>query len=271
METEMIVFLLAVGTLVILLGIKLFSFISEKIEHSKHANVTSKLSNYRGIILLVLGILLTIIGIFVVGNSVGAIIAFFGIAGIFAGAIIQSGKNQEKREQLEREWERQYSNLQWRKENPDKARVIEEKRRREHMKQHGPAVSINNLQAGYFDHGTAYRASHWSPWANPAGGWSVRYKISNIGARTVKYVTITFAAYNAVGDKCYCRTHNRKDAICQFTGPLNAGCSTDWMLNENLWYDIAMSRVSVEHVYVEFMDGKSQDIYKDGKVENHGF
>lgn len=223
----------------------------------------------------IFGLIFPLISAFVIPRSwdskfLGYVIAFLFLVGIVCTVSGLCIRDNEK-EELEDEWARKYSNPQWRNENPDKAAVVEANKKREYLRQNGAAVSINNLQAGYFDRGSAYRASSWSPWANSAGGWSVRYKISNTGARTIKYVTITFVAYNAVGDKCYCRTHNRTDAICKFTGPLNAGYSTDWLLNENLWYDIAMSRVSVEHIYVEFMDGKSQDIYKDGKVENHGF
>ena len=193
----------------------------------------------------------------------GFLLLFFGgIALIIYGILLIK----VRRKQRYAEWEELYSDPQWREDNPRKAAAVEKNRHREHMRWYGPAVKIHNLQPGYMDN-----SGIWFVTANYAGGWSVRYKIANIGARTIKYVTITLAAYNAVGDKCYCRTQRWTDVRCRFTGPLYQGRTTDWLQNDNLWYDIAMCRPAVEHIHVDFMDGSSQDIYKDGTVENHGF
>ena len=233
----------------------------------------------KGRVLLLVSVALTCFFIFdpldlypsLYSPTVAGLLAFFPVLGIIAGfSMLEQDKIEVKKDE-EAEWNRMYNDAEWRKNNPVKAAIIEEKRKREDLKWNGPAVSIRNIQAGYFDPGSAYRASSWNTWANAAGGWSVRYKIVNIGARTIKYVYITFAAYNAVGDKCVCRVRRQADATIKYTGPLSPGCETGWTMGENQWYDISMSRVAVEHIYVEFMDGKSQDIAKNGAVTNHGF
>lgn len=186
--------------------------------------------------------------------------------GIFIIYVGNDLLDKEKKEELSR-WDKAYSDPQWRKKNPKKAAAVELERQRVHRMWNGPAVRIYNLQQGHYDH----RRDSWSSWANSAGGWSVRYTISNIGARKIKYVVITLAAYNAVGDKCYCSLRKDTDIKCRYTGPLEPGTSTGLVLHENLWYDISMHGVSIEHIHIDFMDGNSQDITKDGKVYNHGF
>ena len=90
--------------------------------------------------------------------------------------------------------------------------------------------------------------------ANAAGGWSVCCDIENTGDKMIKYVHITFAAYNSVFDKCYSSVCGVGDAICTFTGPLMPGEVKKGIVFENLWYDIPLSKVKIEEVVVEFMD-----------------
>ncbi|MBQ8587633.1 MAG: SdpI family protein [Oscillospiraceae bacterium] len=165
-----------------------------------------------------------------------------------------------------------YQNEEWRALNPEKARKYEElvenaERKRDQM-MNGPSVSITKIRAGHL--GGLYNES-WNSYADSAGGWSIRFNLSNIGGRTINYVTISFAAINRVGDKCYCRIHDCYERSVTYTGPLESGRMVKDLYFENVWYDIPLDRVAIESIYVEFSGGKSQTIHADGSVSNYGF
>lgn len=189
----------------------------------------------------------------------------YGGYGIIRGLFEISGE--EKRER-----DKNYSSYldpQWRKENPILAEQIAREKAKEYERSIGPAVVLPAVEFGYIQ-----RLSYGYFWnrgyADSAGGFDVRCKIRNIGTRMIKYVNITLVAFNAVGDKCYSRINNTTEVNCQFTGPLMVDVTTDWNYWEHLWYDINPSRVFVQEIRVEFMDGKKQIIDATGNVQYFG-
>ena len=191
----------------------------------------------------------------------------------------QKKEKQEQEEKSERY--RNYNDPRWRAAHPQEARQIaqekeEEERKRKKEEQElkerleKPAVKIYNATKGHYVRGTAYRMGGWEKYANSAGGWGVGFDVMNVGIKEIKYVNVHFVPYNPVGDICYCKVTKRSECVCQIVGPLRPGQSSDGVFN-NCWYNILLDRVEVVQIHVDFMDGTSQDIYQDGRVENHGF
>lgn len=212
---------------------------------------------------------------------IGGICALFGVsfwtavlilAGIFVLVLALNEKAYKKQEAAKAEKARQYNDPEWRKAHPEEARQYEwaqqAKAQEEHARNYGAAVCIDQIQGGHWD-GVGYAG--WSPWADSAGGWDVKCRITNVGARTISSATIIFAALDASGKKCYCSTHSYYDARCNYNGPLPPNKTDKDVIFRHLWYNVPIASISVESIHINFADGKSQDISKNGIVTNHGF
>ncbi len=194
------------------------------------------------------------------------------LAALFVVVLVINEKAFKKQEAAKAEKERQYNDPEWRKTHPEEAKRYQLQKECEAQEQyarnHGAAVCIDQIQGGHWD---SIGYAKWSPWADSAGGWDVKCRITNVGARTISSVTIVFAALDASGNKCYCATHGYTDARCNYTGPLGVDKADKDVIFRHLWYNIPIASISVESIHIIFADGKSQDIQKNGAVINHGF
>ena len=119
-------------------------------------------------------------------------------------------------------------------------------------------LHIWNLSAGHYDYQNCWQ---YSP--NSAGGVSVKFSFKNNTEKTIKYASFVFIPYNAVGDAVTCRISGKSMDGVRFTGPLAPGGINKSSYWENAWYNNTITRVSVLHVIVEYMDGTAETIRPD--------
>lgn len=63
-------------------------------------------------------------------------------------------------------------------------------------------------------------SSGWISCPNSAGGVSVRYNYQNCSEKTIKYLTLSFSAFNAVNDVCQCSIRGHIIQNVKNTGPI---------------------------------------------------
>ena len=99
----------------------------------------------------------------------------------------------------------------------------------------------------------------WHSGPNSAGGVSVKGSFTYTGSKTIKYITIRFTPYNAVGDAVGCDTKRVSEYGLQCTGPYEPGKSYSFF-GENMWYNWAIKSVKVTKAEIQFMDGTEETI-----------
>ncbi len=114
-------------------------------------------------------------------------------------------------------------------------------------------ISIKGLKCGHQD----YEGWHGGP--NSAGGVSVKGKITNGSAKTIKYITIRFTPYNRVGDAVYCSIRDVSEYGLQCTGPIGPDASYTFF-GENMWYNYSITSVRVTKAEIQYMDGTTETI-----------
>ncbi len=97
------------------------------------------------------------------------------------------------------------------------------------------------------------------PKTNSAGGVSVSQSYFNASGKTMKYITFTYIPYNSVKDMVYCTISKKAKVSGKLTGPVrpNAYGFVEW---DNLWYNPTITKVLVDEVTVEYMDGTIETI-----------
>lgn len=100
---------------------------------------------------------------------------------------------------------------------------------------------------------------------NSVGGVSVTMGIRNNSSKTIKYFHVGFLAHNAVGDEVYCEIRGSGVRSVVLTGPINAG-ETKEAKAENYWYNSSISKIGINYVHIEYMDGS--DIMFDSEMLN---
>ena len=82
----------------------------------------------------------------------------------------------------------------------------------------------------------------------------------NSSEKDIKYITFTYSPYNAVGDVA---TDKREIGTVsqKVTGPFEKGVLVKARFNK-VWHDITVSKVGIEEILVEFMDGTSEHLSK---------
>ena len=95
----------------------------------------------------------------------------------------------------------------------------------------------------------------WMTSPNSAGGVSIRYAIKNIGQKEIKYFTLSFVPYNAVGDIVKCRIKNVDEKSVRGIGPIAQNCIENNYFFENVWYNNSITSVKLVSAVIEYMDG----------------
>ena len=92
--------------------------------------------------------------------------------------------------------------------------------------------------------------------------------------KTIKYVSMTFSVYNAVGDEVFdskwggefiLNSIGFNDFTGKVTGPLNIGDKVDWWKWDNAWYNSDIHCLKLRKVNVEYMDG-GEETFKGEKI-----
>ncbi len=94
---------------------------------------------------------------------------------------------------------------------------------------------------------------------NSAGGVDVSGSFVNNSSKTIKYITIRFTPYNAVGDAVECSVRNVSDFGLKMTGPY-APNSANYFHGENMWYNYSITSAKVTRADIQYMDGTTETI-----------
>ena len=95
---------------------------------------------------------------------------------------------------------------------------------------------------------------------NFVGGIDIRVIFTNNTSKIIKYVTFTFGAVNAVGDRVECSVKHSMTANGLFTGPLNpASTSSESLIFRNMFYNASIKKVVIDKAVIEYMDGTKEE------------
>jgi len=133
---------------------------------------------------------------------------------------------------------------------------------------HLPAAALREPTAEDVDGRHPFFVKYLSHEVNSAGGVELSAGFVNPGhTSAIKYVTLGVRMFNAVGDRVFSRVGGSDYGIIKFTGPLSAGegvRDAEW---NPLWYNATAACVRIEHVQVDFMNGKKQT-FQGSSVRN---
>jgi len=91
---------------------------------------------------------------------------------------------------------------------------------------------------------------------NSVGGVDVSIGYENRSEETIKYMDVTFRAYNAVGDRVSCRIRRTSQFEGRITGPINqtqgGQRSGNWSC---AWYNNSISHAEITNIRIEYMNG----------------
>ncbi|MBR4866389.1 MAG: hypothetical protein IKU11_06855 [Clostridia bacterium] len=87
----------------------------------------------------------------------------------------------------------------------------------------------------------------------------IRFKLHNLGGKPIKYATVYFTPYNAVGDPVSCEARKYSTYGVTVTGPLLAGECWEGG-NDNLWYNYSITEARIDRVEVQYLDN-SEELY----------
>lgn len=94
---------------------------------------------------------------------------------------------------------------------------------------------------------------------NAANGMGVMHEIYNASERSMKYITVTYLAFNRVGDIVSCKTTGRREANGRLTGPVEPDEKTNLQWDV-LWYNPTVDTVQIKEIVIEYMDGDTETI-----------
>ena len=81
------------------------------------------------------------------------------------------------------------------------------------------------------------------------------FKLTNNTNKTVKYVTMEWNCYNAVGDLVYDEITRKPSYSIKYTGPLESKQTTNYLCNTTLFYNYSYQSSKLTKFKVEFTDG----------------
>ena len=110
---------------------------------------------------------------------------------------------------------------------------------------------------------------NWTYTIDYVGGVEWNLNIRNNTDKQIKYVTLKWDCYNAVGDlirddinwKTYCKV--------RYTGPLNAHSTSNRIKNTTKFYNHTLKSYKMTEIVVEYMDGTTENVtnYHDNILE----
>ena len=92
------------------------------------------------------------------------------------------------------------------------------------------------------------------------GGIGTEISLQNVSGKTIKYVTVYLAPFNAVGDQVECTVRGHSVFGIEITGPLTVGQNWEGY-SEGMWYNNSIVEARIDHVHVIYMDG-TEELYE---------
>ena len=112
--------------------------------------------------------------------------------------------------------------------------------------------------------------SDWKWSRDYVGGVEWSFRFTNNTDKVVKYITVKWNCYNAVGDLVRDEITGKTSHGVTVTGPLNPLETTDFLCNSTKFYSYSFSKAALSSMVVEFMDGTVihiSDAYADYLVK----
>lgn len=97
--------------------------------------------------------------------------------------------------------------------------------------------------------------SDWSWSRDYVGGIEWNFRLTNNTDKTVKYFTMVWNCYNAVGDLVYDEITGKSTHGVKYTGPLNPNETTGYLCNSTRFYSHSFNSSKFTLLQVEFTDG----------------
>ena len=92
------------------------------------------------------------------------------------------------------------------------------------------------------------------------GGVEWNFKIKNNTEKQIKYVTMQWNCYNAVGDLIYDEIGWKHYVRLRFTGPLDAYATSESNRNTTKFYNHNLKSYKMTEIIVEYMDGTTEKV-----------
>lgn len=110
---------------------------------------------------------------------------------------------------------------------------------------------------------------NWTYTIDYVGGVEWNFRIRNNTDKQIKYVTMQWDCYNAVGDLIYDEIGWKSYVRVRFTGPLDAHAISDSKRNTDKFYNYNLKSYKMTEIIVEYMDGTTEKVtnYYDDIIE----
>jgi len=92
------------------------------------------------------------------------------------------------------------------------------------------------------------------------GHIGAKISLENIAGKTIKYVTVYLAPFNAVGDQVGCTVQGHSVYGIEITGPITVGQKYEGY-SDGMWYNNSIVNAIIDHVHCIYMDG-TEEIYE---------
>ena len=108
----------------------------------------------------------------------------------------------------------------------------------------------------------------WTYTIDYVGGVEWNFRIKNNTDKQIKYVTMQWSCYNAVGDLIYDEIGWKSYVRVRFTGPLDAHATSGSKRNTDKFYNHNLKSYKMTEVIVEYMDGTTEKVtnYHDNVI-----
>lgn len=100
----------------------------------------------------------------------------------------------------------------------------------------------------------------WTYTIDYVGGVEWNFRVRNNTDKQIKYVTMQWNCYNAVGDLIYDEISWESYVRVRFTGPLNAHTTSESKRNTDKFYNHDLKSYKMTEIIVEYMDGTKEKV-----------
>lgn len=101
---------------------------------------------------------------------------------------------------------------------------------------------------------------NWTYNIDSAGGVEWNLNLKNNTDKQIKYVTLEWNCYNAVGDLIYDEISWKSYYRLRFTGPLDAHSTSTRFCNATKFYNYTFKSSSLSEAIIEYMDGTTEEV-----------
>ena len=130
-----------------------------------------------------------------------------------------------------------------------------------------PFDTIEQMRQATYDVGKCYKAGNFYVGKNSADGIFLHWAAKNVTNKTIKYITVTFEFYNAVGDLTKEEITKKTSKTMKLTGPIEP--QEAFYIADIIGYSVDCQSVKITNMKVDYMDGTSSNIYYGYKTERY--